>query len=161
MNELMVKESPIPLDLKKQSFGQFKNPIPVVVAIVPVIGQDLRDGETKTGVLAVRRAIPPRQGFLALPGGYLEYEDWRSAGLRELYEETSVDLRADGELELHSIQSVEGGKRLLVFGITKPIREAELPAFVPNAECSERVVLYHPTELAFPSHSEVLSRVLK
>ena len=38
----------------------FTNPLPVAVVLVPV----------GAGLLAVRRAIPPGRGQLALPGGY-------------------------------------------------------------------------------------------
>src|SRR5579872_1926321 len=54
------------------------NPIPVAVLLLPVI-----DG-ARTGLLVVRRAIPP-VGKLALVGGFVEdHESWQAGAAREL-----------------------------------------------------------------------------
>ena len=46
----------------------YLNPLPVVVAIVPV----------GNGLVAVRRNIEPQKGTLTLPGGYLDLkETWQ------------------------------------------------------------------------------------
>ena len=133
---------------------RYNNPIPVVVALVPVHAIDEITGEDKIGLLTVRRAIEPKSGALALPGGYLEYEDWRHALIRELREETGLDVGSEDTINLASAESVEGGKRLLLFGKTKTIEEASLKSFVPNTESSELCVIFEPTELAFPVHTE-------
>jgi NADH pyrophosphatase NudC (nudix superfamily) len=59
----------------------YRNPLPVAVVILPV----------DNGVLLVRRAIEPRKGLLAFPGGFINYgESWQTAAARELFEETGI-----------------------------------------------------------------------
>src|SRR5512142_1460613 len=66
----------------------FRNPLPVAVVLLPVILSP-----TQTGILAIRRGIPPRQGELALPGGFINYgETWQEAGAREVFEESGVQI---------------------------------------------------------------------
>ena len=51
------------------------NPIPGAVCLLPI----------DDGLLCVRRAIPPGEGKLALPGGYIDQnETWQQAVAREL-----------------------------------------------------------------------------
>src|SRR5436190_828808 len=60
------------------------NPIPVAVALVPI------RVEGETGLLVVRRAIPP-VGGVALVGGFVEeHESWQECAARELREEANV-----------------------------------------------------------------------
>ena len=123
----------------------YRNPIPVSVILLPVDG----------GVLAVRRAIPPRLGELALPGGFVNFgETWQEAGAREVLEETG--LRIDpGEIRDFRIRSAPDGT-LILFGLAHPRAQADLPPFTPNDEASERVILRAPTAMAFQLHEEVI-----
>lgn len=124
----------------------FRNPLPVVVVLLPV-------GD---GVLAIRRAIPPQIGALALPGGFIDYgETWQDAGARELFEETGVrvstaDIRA---FRVHSA----GDGTLIVFAVCRGVTSEALPPFIPNAECSERVILSAPQPMAFQLHEDMLN----
>lgn len=123
----------------------FVNPLPVTVLVIPV----------DDGVLAVRRAIAPRQGQLALPGGYIDIgESWQQAGAREAYEEAGVVIDP-AQVQVLRVFSAPDNT-LIVVGLAAPLRLAELPPFEPTAEATERVVLKMPTELAFPLHTEVL-----
>src|SRR4051794_11645866 len=73
----------------------YRNPIPVVVTLVPVDG----------GLLCVRRSIEPAKGQLALPGGFLDFgEGWQAGCVRELYEETGLVLPAE-EIRLFGVHS--------------------------------------------------------
>ena len=124
----------------------YLNPIPVAVLVLPV----------DDGVLAVRRAIAPGSGKLALPGGYIDAaETWQEACVRELREETGIVV-APGGVSALRVVTVEEGRRLLVFGVAQPLRSADLPAFAPTHETSERVVLRRPEELAFAAHGDVV-----
>lgn len=123
----------------------FRNPIPVSVVLLPV----------DRGVLVVRRAIPPRLGELALPGGFVNFgETWQEAGAREVAEETGLYINPD-EIREFRVRSAPDGT-LILFGLAQSRALADLPPFQPNAEASERRILTHPQPMAFPLHTEVL-----
>ena len=64
----------------------YSNPAVAVDAVA------LREGESGTEVLLIRRGGEPWKGRLAFPGGFVDYgEDPARAGLRELEEETGGD----------------------------------------------------------------------
>lgn len=132
----------------------FLNPVPVAVVAIPI---DTQEG---TGVLAIRRAIPPGQGMPALPGGYVNLgETWREAAAREVLEETGLVLAA-GEIHETRVESAPDGTLIIVARAT-PRRVSDLPPFMPNEECSERLVLTEPEPMAFRLHEEVLRDLLK
>lgn len=125
----------------------FKNPTPVAVVVVPVDG----------GVLAVRRAIPPQIGQLALPGGFVNWgETWQQAACREVFEETNLVLQPE-ELSLLELISVPEGN-LLIFCRAQPRTGAQVDLSFRNAEVSEMLVLHGPQELAFPTHTKMLGQ---
>ncbi|MFN8610100.1 MAG: NUDIX domain-containing protein [Vulcanimicrobiota bacterium] len=125
----------------------FRNPTPVSVVIVPVDG----------GVLTVRRAIPPRVGQLALPGGFVNFgETWQEAACREVLEETGLAITPE-ELSLLEVISVAEGN-LLIFCRARQRSAAHVDLEFRNEEVSEMVVLFGPQELAFPTHTKMLSQ---
>jgi ADP-ribose pyrophosphatase YjhB (NUDIX family) len=123
----------------------YLNPLPVAVLLLPV-------GE---GLLAVRRAIEPGLGLLALPGGFIDVgETWQEAAARELFEETGV--RADpAEIEHFRTLSSPAGF-LMVFGIARRREPGVLPPFTLSEETAEVTVLDAPTGLAFDLHERVV-----
>jgi ADP-ribose pyrophosphatase YjhB (NUDIX family) len=124
----------------------YLNPLPVAVVVLPVDG----------GVLCVRRAIEPRLGHLALPGGFIDVDEtWQDAAVRELREETGVVIDA-GEVSLLAAHSAPERGVLLLFGLVRSRTRAELGALEPTEEVSECIVLRQPEELAFPLHTRVL-----
>lgn len=125
----------------------YLNPKPVAVILQPVDG----------GLLTVRRGIPPREGSLALPGGFIDVgESWQKAGARELFEETGLAIDAE-EIELFDVVSAPDGT-VLIFGLAATRNRSELPEFRPNSEVSELVIVDRPEELAFPIHTDILGR---
>jgi ADP-ribose pyrophosphatase YjhB (NUDIX family) len=125
----------------------YRNPLPVCVVLVPV----------EDGLLLVRRSIPPREGMLALPGGFINFgESWQQAGAREVFEETGVTV-APESVRLYDVRSAPDGT-LLIFGLANRLSVADLPPFVRNSEVSETVVATAPVELAFPLHTQVAAR---
>jgi ADP-ribose pyrophosphatase YjhB (NUDIX family) len=133
------------------------NPIPVSVVLVPVV----QGG--RTGLLVVRRGIPPAVGKLALVGGFLEeHETWQQGGAREVREETGVMIDA-ATLEPFGFTSTEPRpNRILLFSVAKPVEAAALAAFRPNEETLERGMVFGPGGLgdvfAFPLHVEAARR---
>ncbi len=124
----------------------YRNPLPVGVMLLPV----------DDGLLCVRRTIEPGFGQLALPGGFLEVDEtWPQGCARELFEETGVRIAPD-EVQLFRVYSDPRGGFLLVFGLAPPRRRRDLPAFAPNTEVSEMVVVAEPIELAFPLHTRAM-----
>lgn len=123
----------------------YQNPTPVAVAVQPI----------GAGLLVVRRAIPPAQGLLALPGGFIDVgETWQAAAVRELFEETG--LRADAATVSHfdTLSAPDG--TLLVFGLLPPQGPPPTPGV--NDESLGWEILYGPTELGFSLHTAVANR---
>ena len=140
-------ETPFPRTCGTCKNVTYVNPIPVAVALLPV----------GKGLLMIRRNIPPKEGMLALPGGYINTgEAWQVACARELFEETGITITAD-EIRLFDVYSAPDGT-VLIFGIANPIAPESLSALVENDEVSEMVVLNEPAELAFPLHTKVADR---
>ncbi|MFN0250746.1 MAG: NUDIX domain-containing protein [Kofleriaceae bacterium] len=138
------------------AYQTWANPIPVCVTIVPVV-----DGE-RTGVLVVRRNLPPAIGKLALPGGFLEeHEAWNIGAAREVVEETGVVIDPDVE-QLHWRSSRPRPNRLLLFSVAKPVDASTFPAFEADAETQERGVIFGPDgldeEFAFDLHVDATKR---
>jgi 8-oxo-dGTP pyrophosphatase MutT (NUDIX family) len=134
------------------------NPIPVAVVLVQIV-----DGD-RTGLLVVRRAIPPQIGKLALIGGFVEeHESWQAGGAREVLEESGAII--DGAMlePMWYASSSPRPNRLLLFSIAPPIQVAALPPFVGHDhESSERGVIYGAggleEDFAFPLHVEAARR---
>jgi ADP-ribose pyrophosphatase YjhB (NUDIX family) len=143
-------EQPWPRQCAHCQQTTFRNPLPVAVLLIPVDG----------GVLVVRRGIEPRRGWLALPGGYIETgETWQAAAAREAYEEAGIVI---DPAAVRTFDVVSPSANLLVVvGMTPPLRSADLPPFTPTAEADERTVLHMPEELAFPLHTQILTRFLQ
>lgn len=127
----------------------FRNPLPVTVVIQPV----------DEGVLTVRRTIQPRSGWLALPGGYIEFgESWQAAGARELWEEAGVQIDPDTLREVRVFSSPDNA--LIVVALAPRLAGDQLSEFLVTPEASERVILTTPQELAFPLHTEAVTDYL-
>ncbi|HEV7555999.1 MAG TPA: NUDIX domain-containing protein, partial [Kofleriaceae bacterium] len=91
------------------------NPIPVAVVLVQVV-----DG-ARTGLLVVRRAIPPQIGKLALVGGFIEeHESWQAAGAREVREETGTIVDASTLEPMWYASSDPKPNRVLLFSVAPP-----------------------------------------
>lgn len=132
------------------------NPLPVNVVIVPVV-----DG-ARTAVLVIRRNIEPHRGKLALPGGFLEeHEPWAVGAVREVREETGVEIDPDLE-QLLWRSSGPRPNRLMMFSVARPIAASALPPHHADAETQERGVIYGPDGLedvfGFATHIEATRR---
>jgi ADP-ribose pyrophosphatase YjhB (NUDIX family) len=135
------------------------NPIPVAVVLLPVI-----DG-ARTGLLVVRRAIPP-VGRLALIGGFVEeHESWQACAARELREEAGVVIDPAALAPLWYASSAPRPDHVLLFSLAPAVDASALPPFTPNAEASQRGIWFGAgtaggpdDELGFPLHVEAARR---
>lgn len=76
----------------------YRNPAPVALAVINHGGK----------LLLVRRALQPLAGYWAPPGGYVECgESLQEAAIREVREETALDIRIDGLIGAYSQSDVD------------------------------------------------------
>lgn len=126
--------------------ASYRNPIPVVVLLVPV----------PAGIVVIRRNTEPRKGTLTLPGGYLDCgETWQEGAQRELLEETGIQVNP-GEIRLYDVKNGLDDT-LVIFGLAEPQPDAAVQPFY-SEETSEVSVIAGPTELGFTMHTEVVTR---
>jgi ADP-ribose pyrophosphatase YjhB (NUDIX family) len=133
------------------------NPIPVCVALVPLV-----DGND-AGLLVIRRAIPPGVGKLALVGGFLEeHESWQLGAAREVREETGIEIDPAGLTPYYFVSSSPKPNRVLLFATAQPVTVASLAPFTPDAETSERGIIFGAggldEQFAFDLHTEAARR---
>lgn len=131
----------------------FKNPIPVVVVILPV--EDY-------GVLVGKRAISPKLGHWALPGGYVdEGESYEDAARREIFEETGLDYQGSFKIiGIESPEDIQKANMIIMLQAENPIPRHEVK-YEPTSEMSELKVITEPEELAFPVHQDYLNNYFK
>lgn len=141
----------------------YQNPTPVVVVIQPV-----RRADGSVGVILVRRTIEPSVGALVLPGGYQVIENWRDAGVRELFQEASIVVDPS-ELRPFGFDSTPDNKKVILFCVAPELDEEDLPPFDPQPnesgviETSERIIasLEHLTHIPWSLHQLAFARFLR
>lgn len=75
------------------SFIVYHNPVPVGLIVATHQGK----------LLLIRRAMEPLKGYWAPPSGYVEYDETvKEALIREVKEETSLEVTVDGLLDVYS-----------------------------------------------------------
>ena len=136
------------------------NPVPVCVALVPLVTTE------GTGLLTIRRAIPPEIGKLALVGGFLEeHESWQTGCAREVQEETGIVIDASKVTPFWYASSTPRPNRVMLFAIAPEQRADALPPFTPDSETSGRGIVFGPGGLgevfAFSTHIEAATRYFK
>jgi ADP-ribose pyrophosphatase YjhB (NUDIX family) len=135
------------------------NPIPVVVVLAPI------EHAGRSGLLVVRRAIPPQVGKLGLVGGFLEeHEPWSVGGAREVREETGATVDPGALEPFWYASSSPRPNRVLLFCTAPPQPSHALPPWVPDhaGETSERGAVFGPDGIpdvfAFSTHIEAAQR---
>lgn len=136
----------------------YKNPIPVVVVMLPTVGWSLY-GAPKIGLLIEQRDIEPKRGQWALPGGYIDFgETWQQAASRELEEEIGIEIPPE-HFVLWDVQTAANGN-VLIFCSSEMHLKYENLIFVPNREVSAIANMTELQELAFPTHTEEATKFL-
>ena len=133
------------------------NPIPVAVVLLPIV-----DGAS-TGLLVIRRAIPPGIGKLALVGGFVEdHESWQHGAAREVLEETGVIVEPSALEPMWYASTSPTPNRVLLFSLAAAMPASALPAFTSDTEASERGLVFGPDGLddvfAFSLHADAARR---
>jgi ADP-ribose pyrophosphatase YjhB (NUDIX family) len=133
----------------------YSNPIPVSVVLVPV------EIDNKIGLLVGKRNIQPKKGKFTFFGGFVEMEDTMEAGVRELKEESGLEIKRDRLLPFWFTSTEPKPNRVLLFSLHEDVLKT-LPPFVPNSEISERGVIFGTEGLseimAFPLHVEAAKK---
>jgi len=120
----------------------YQNPEPVAVGIL----------KYSSGLLLVRRSVPPHINGLCFPGGYIDRnETWQQAIQREIFEETGIETDSNEFTLFNTISSPNN--KVLIFGISNKIRTNY--SFVPNSEVSELVIGQFNTKLCFDIHQQI------
>lgn len=128
----------------------YKNPIPVIVAIVPII--NLSNHSTRW--LIQQRNNNPKGGW-AFPGGYINLgETWQQAAVRELQEEVGLITQPE-DYNLIDVLTA-ANDNMIIFAGHKGVYQDEIN-FTPNYEVSAISFPDKPNdqELCFPTHNEV------
>lgn len=67
-------------------------------------------------VLLIRRAVPPRQGFWAMPAGFVEVDELpEQTAVREAQEETGLEVELDGLLAMRRMTNPDKPGMLIYF----------------------------------------------
>ncbi len=130
----------------------YKNPIPIVVTLVPVFKRHVA---AQCGWLVEQRNIEPEKGGWAFPSGYIEHgETWQKAAMRELQEEVGLTTNPEAFKLIEIINSQAGN--MLIFCSHPGVYEEDIH-FEPNTEVSaiKFPVLPEHLNLCFPSHNEM------
>ncbi|MBS7659812.1 MAG: NUDIX hydrolase [Candidatus Bathyarchaeia archaeon] len=104
------------------------------------------------GVVLIRRANPPYEGFYALPGGFVEYgERVEDAALREMLEETGLEVRLKALIGVYSDPSRDPRGHVVsiayladvVGGALKPATDAKEAKVFPIGNIPEKLAFDH------------------
>lgn len=134
----------------------YKNPIPVVVTLVPVyqkLGHAL-----PCSWLIEQRGIEPQKGGWSLPGGYMDSgETWQQTAARELQEEVDLVTKPE-DFRLYDVVT-DDEDHLVVFAVHKGVYRNEI-FFQPNSEvlAIDFPLIPSDKELCFKLHNEVWRR---
>ena len=122
----------------------YRNPVPSTTCLIP----------TAAGIVLVKRRYDPGMGGWALPGGFIDAEETVSeAAVREVKEETNLDVALDGLLGVYSYVDPRKSGLVVVFQATVT---GGAPCAGDDAEEVAAYPLDHLPPLVFESHRRAL-----
>lgn len=140
---------PFPKACRICSNFTYMNPIPIVVTLLRTFQDE------KMGLLIQQRNIEPQKGQWALPSGYIDVgESWEEAAAREVQEEMGIQTQPD-KYKIWTVRNATNNN-LLIFA--EYSRLVWVEDFSPNEEVSAVFTILQPRELAFPTHTEEVTR---
>lgn len=104
-----------PLHCPSCSNITYANPVPVSIVLVPV------EIDNKIGLLVGKRNIEPQKGKFAFFGGFVEMEDAMNAGVRELKEESGIEINRARLLPFWFTSTEPNPSRVLLFSDRKSV----------------------------------------
>ena len=131
----------------KCDFIYYHNPIPAAGALVVENGK----------ILMVQRAVIPRVGWWCLPAGFMEWSEHPSqTAVREIKEETGLDIRLESLFEVYSGNDDPRMNAILILYLAKAIGGKLGPA-----DDAQDVRFFGfdelPENIAFVSHRQALA----
>ena len=128
----------------------YVNPIPATAVVI------IDDGK----ILLVKRAVEPRKGLWSLPAGFIEVDETVSeCAVREVKEETNLDIRLTGIFDVHTVFDDPRYVCLLVV-YTAEVTGGKL---APGDD-AEEAEYFDPNELpeiAFAKHRETVIKAFR
>lgn len=135
----------------------YLNPIPVVVAVLPVYDQ----AQDRCGVLIQQRGIEPKKDQWALTGGFMNTgETWQEAIAREVMEEINLPTNPK-DYQLMEILNSANSNNVLIFSFYHPITIWHKIKFTPSAEVQAIKIAFKSEPLAFLTHTQILEKYLE
>lgn len=148
--EIRLLENVDRLVCRSCGFIFYQNPTPAVAVVL--LKRDT--------ILLVKRKYPPRDGYWSLPAGFIEcHETAEETAIREIKEETNLDIELDG---LYGVFSANGHRDypilLVVYrGIILP--GAEIRAGDDALEARLFALNQLPEDIAFATHRRILTEL--
>ncbi|HEY8692304.1 MAG TPA: NUDIX hydrolase [Chloroflexota bacterium] len=127
----------------------YRNPVPSTTCLIP----------TEGGIVLIKRRYDPGMGGWAFPGGFIDAEETVSeAAVREVKEETNLDVTLDGLLGVYSYVDPHKSGLVVVF-------QARIVGGTPCAGDDALEVAAFPPDalppLVFESHRRALDLYLQ
>ncbi|HLY65751.1 MAG TPA: NUDIX hydrolase [Chloroflexota bacterium] len=123
----------------------YRNPVPSTTCLIP----------TDAGIVLIKRGQSPGLGGWALPGGFVDAEETVSeAAVREVKEETNLDVELEGLLGVYSYVDPHKSGLVVVF-------QARVTGGTPfPGDDAQEIATFPPSEvppLVFESHRRALA----
>jgi ADP-ribose pyrophosphatase YjhB (NUDIX family) len=131
-------------------FVSYINPVPAAAVVI------IEDGR----ILLVKRAVEPKKGLWSLPAGFIETDETvRECAVREVKEETNLDIDLTGLLDVYTIFDDPRYVCLLVV-YTAWVTRGELLA----GDDADEAAYFSPDALppvAFRKHSDAIAEAFR